>query len=163
MNNLDEQVAALAEPGVAPDETETLPEARRKAAIVDPEGTGSRVAASSFPPHWICEWRRQLDQTAYRRRRKIGPTGLRPAVGMKIAIQESLPSSQAIDGVFESQFPVGHRISELVQIQHAVVASVGRDNHVDIEVTKRVAIALHIDRDQVDVPRICAVRINLEY
>jgi hypothetical protein len=49
-----------------------------------------------------------------------------------------------------------------IQIQHAVVASVGRDNHIDVEVAEGVAIALHIDCDQVDVPRICALRVHLE-
>ena len=38
VDNLDEQVAALAERGLAPDEIETLSGAGRKAAFVDPEG-----------------------------------------------------------------------------------------------------------------------------
>jgi predicted enzyme related to lactoylglutathione lyase len=38
VDNLDEHVAALARRGLAPDETETLPNAGRKAAFVDPEG-----------------------------------------------------------------------------------------------------------------------------
>jgi predicted enzyme related to lactoylglutathione lyase len=38
VDNLDEQVAALAERGLAPTETETLPDAGRKAAFVDAEG-----------------------------------------------------------------------------------------------------------------------------
>jgi predicted enzyme related to lactoylglutathione lyase len=38
VDNLDEQVAALAERGLAPDETETLSDAGRKAAFVDPDG-----------------------------------------------------------------------------------------------------------------------------
>jgi hypothetical protein len=38
VNSLDEPVAALAERGLAPDEIETLSDAGRKAAVVDPEG-----------------------------------------------------------------------------------------------------------------------------
>jgi hypothetical protein len=38
VDNLDEHVAALAGRGLAPDETETLSNAGRKAAFVDPEG-----------------------------------------------------------------------------------------------------------------------------
>lgn len=38
VDNLDEQVAALAERGLTPDETETLADGGRKAAFVDPDG-----------------------------------------------------------------------------------------------------------------------------
>lgn len=38
VDDLDEQVAALAERGLAPNEVETLSDAGRKAAFVDPEG-----------------------------------------------------------------------------------------------------------------------------
>jgi predicted enzyme related to lactoylglutathione lyase len=38
VDNLDEHLAALAERGLAPDESETLSNAGRKAAFVDPEG-----------------------------------------------------------------------------------------------------------------------------
>ena len=38
VDNLDKQVAALAERGLVPDELETLSNAGRKAAFVDPEG-----------------------------------------------------------------------------------------------------------------------------
>ena len=38
VDNLDEQVAALAERGLAPDETETLSDGGRKAAYVDLDG-----------------------------------------------------------------------------------------------------------------------------
>ena len=38
VDNLDEQLAALAERGLAPDETETLANSGRKAAFIDPDG-----------------------------------------------------------------------------------------------------------------------------
>jgi predicted enzyme related to lactoylglutathione lyase len=38
VDNLDEQVPALAERGLAPADTETLPEAGRKAAFIDSDG-----------------------------------------------------------------------------------------------------------------------------
>ena len=38
VDDLDEQVAALAERGFVPNEVETLSDAGRKAAFVDPEG-----------------------------------------------------------------------------------------------------------------------------
>jgi predicted enzyme related to lactoylglutathione lyase len=38
VDDLDEQVAALAERGLAPDETETLANGGRKAAFIDPDG-----------------------------------------------------------------------------------------------------------------------------
>src|SRR6266852_3271973 len=44
-----------------------------------------------------------------------------------------------------------------------MMASIGRDNHIDIEVAERIAIALHIDGQQVDIPGISPLRIHLEY
>src|SRR5258708_1434603 len=44
-----------------------------------------------------------------------------------------------------------------------MMASIGRDNHIDIEIAERIEIALHIDCQQVDIPRISPILIHLEY
>jgi predicted enzyme related to lactoylglutathione lyase len=44
VDDLDEQVAALAERGLTPDETETLADSGRKAAFIDPDGNKTTFA-----------------------------------------------------------------------------------------------------------------------
>lgn len=44
VDNLDEQVTALAERGLAPAELETLPDAGRKVTFIDPEGNKTAFA-----------------------------------------------------------------------------------------------------------------------
>jgi predicted enzyme related to lactoylglutathione lyase len=44
VDDLDEQVAALADRGLTPDETETLADGGRKAAFIDPDGNKTTFA-----------------------------------------------------------------------------------------------------------------------
>jgi hypothetical protein len=46
---------------------------------------------------------------------------------MQVAVEEALPAAQSVDGGADVQLPRFDRVGELVKVEQALVASVGRD------------------------------------
>jgi hypothetical protein len=53
---------------------------------------------------------------------------------MQVAVEEALPAPQPVDGGADVQLPGFDRVGELVKVEQALVASVDRDQDVDVQV-----------------------------
>lgn len=85
------------------------------------------------PWHERAEKSRQLIEA---RRREVRPGSSRIAFVVKELVEESLPTTQSVDGDCKRELALIHGIGELVEIKHPVVASVRRHHDIDPQVSE---------------------------
>jgi hypothetical protein len=54
---------------------------------------------------------------------------------VKVTVEEGLPTAQGIDRDVNWQDPRLDRVGELVEVEHSLVAAVGRHHHIDVQVS----------------------------
>ena len=76
---------------------------------------------------------------------------------MKVAIEETLPTTESVCRLLHTQRSTVNCVGELVEVQHAVVPPIHRHHDVDEEITKDVSVFVLFDGHEIDIPRIASL------
>jgi hypothetical protein len=87
-------------------------------------------------------------------RREVGPLVPRVAGGVQVPVEEALPAAQPVNGSVSIELAAFHRVCELIKVEQALVASVGRDQDIYVQVPNDDRVLIVHDVDEVDIPGI---------
>src|SRR5947209_7275530 len=99
---------------------------------------------SIIPSHWFVKGR-QFEQGKDYGGREVGPCLDRHAPRVKVAIEETLPTTETVYCLLNTQRSIVNCVGELVEVQHSIMATVHGHHHVDVQVTKDESLLMLFD------------------